>query len=134
MAALTADRRIWAKSTGRSVSLRVAAGVRIHQGGLVGCNAAGFAKPAADVESERVIGVAHEAVDNTEGADGAEAVRTHKGVFRFANSTANPVAQSQIGTVVYVEDDQTVSATTASSVAVGVVDAIDDGGVWVYLG
>lgn len=131
MAALTAERVTPIKDRYRCVSLKVAA-VKILQGAMVALNAAGFAKPAANVAGEIVIGRAEETVDNTTGAAGDKSIRVNKGVHKWNNSGTSAVVQATVGKTCMVEDDNTVAATASNSVAAGIVDEIDpDGGIWV---
>ena len=64
--------------------------------------------------------------------DGEKRLRVQKGVFRFANSTVNPIAQEHIGATAFVEDDQTVAHD--GSLRAGVVDSLDESGqVWIFI-
>jgi hypothetical protein len=132
VAALTKDRNTAAKSTERLIALKAAAGARLYLGALISVNPAGFAVPAENSGNQRFIGVAQESLDNTTGADGEKRLRVQKGVFRFANSTVNPIAQEHIGAVAFVEDDQTVAHD--GSLRAGVVDSLDESGqVWIFI-
>ena len=55
------------------------------------------------------------ACDNTGGASGAKYIRVRRGVFPFTNSSAHPCDNTMIGAGAFGENDQTVSATNASS-------------------
>ena len=132
MAALAQDRVTRSKSTGRVIAIRVAAGALIYLGAQVAVNAAGYAIPATGAAGERHIGIAQHRVDNTEGSDGDVWIFVQKGVFELENSTTAPVAQAQVGTEVFVEDDQTIAAT--GTIAAGILDSIDDEGrPWVFM-
>ena len=131
--ALTEDRGIHARHTGRLVPLRVAAGAVIYMGAVVALDGDGWAVPAADAAGLRVVGVAQEHVDNATGGPGARTVRVQKGVFGIGNGAA-PVTQADIGRAVYIEDDGAVGRTTgAHSVTAGVLDELGrDGLAYVY--
>lgn len=78
------------------------------------------------------VGRAEERATST--TSGVTAVPYKRGVFRFANSTsADLITVTEIGTVCYVVDDQTVAKTdgTATRSAAGVVVDVDAQGVWV---
>jgi hypothetical protein len=128
--ALTEDRSIQARHTGRLVPLQVAAGAVIHLGAIVAVDAAGWAVPAAAIAGQAVAGVAQERVDNTHGGNGARTVCVQKGVFGLANSASNPLTQAHVGRTAYVEDDGTVAnASAANQVVAGVVDELGDHGL-----
>lgn len=126
----------------------VKAGVTIYQGALV-IMAAGFARAARsgqgadnaakaiDAASYRAVGVALKTVVNT-GADGDVKVDTQGGCFNFKNSAAGVdfIDNSDVGSVVYVVDDETVAKTSGSGVrcAAGRVFEVDADGVWVIVG
>lgn len=73
-------------------------------------------------------------VDNTGGADGARHIVVEVGVFKMGNKAGDLVDETMIGDLCYVENDQTVRATAAGSIAAGTVYGLDDdGGVWVQI-
>lgn len=134
--ALSADRMTRSRSTGRTFSAKVASNAVIYQGGLVTVNSTGYAKAAATTSGERVIGVCLSKVDNSGGgADGALKVQVQTGLFKFANDGTYPVAQADVGRIVYVKDDQTVQTSLGGTgVIAGRMEELDaDGGVWVYV-
>ena len=111
----------------------IAAAKKIFAGSLVAANATGYATPGAVAATLTYLGRAEETVDNT-GADGALSVLVRRGkAFKFANSAADAVTQASMGKVCYIEDDQTVSATSATGArsAAGIVIGVEAGGVWV---
>ena len=87
-------------------------------------NAAGFLEPVTAVAGLTPVGRAEETVDNTLGAPGALNCDVRSGIFAWDNDLVNPVALADTGSVVYGEDDQTVSTNAAVSV-VGVLYEID---------
>src|SRR3990172_2008734 len=102
--ALAADRETDQKEAGVKL-FPVPTNTVIFKGGLVAINSGGFAAPAADTASFRVVGVAMENANNNPGANGAKSVRVVSGrLHRFA---ATSITQAMVGTVMYVVDDQT---------------------------
>jgi len=110
----------------------VAAGAVIFKGALVALNVAGFAVPATKAADLRVIGVARKGVDNSDGQDGDKVVEVRVDeCVKVKNDAVTPVTRDHIGGACFVLDDETVtSGGTGSSVA-GVVQDIDDNGVWI---
>lgn len=136
MTALTQDRNPQIKD-GLLVPLLAAGGVNIHGGGLVGVNAAGFAKPASADATLTIVGIADIAVDNTSGADGAATVTVNRAkLFKLANLSADLVTQASVGKNCYAADDQTVAATNGTNTrpVAGKVFGIEADGVWVLIG
>ena len=112
----------------------VATNVKIHQGGLVQINNAGFAVPGSATAANVAIGRAEQPADNTGGANGAITIDVRRGIFRFANSAAGDlIARTEIGKTVYVVDDQTVAKTNNAGArpAAGICYDVDAQGVWV---
>jgi len=129
---LTADRNTQMKD-GELIAVPIAAAKKIFAGSLVAANATGYATPGAVAATLTYLGRAEETVDNT-GADGALSVLVRRGkAFKFANSATDAVTQASMGKVCYIEDDQTVSATSATGArsAAGIVIGVEAGGVWV---
>ena len=79
--------------------------VKIYSGAIVGVDSAGFAIPAANAASVKVVGVAKAQADNTGGADGAIYVNVEEGLFQFP---ASSITQAMVGQNMYVVDDNTV--------------------------
>lgn len=111
----------------------------IYQGALVAQNG-GYALPARNTSSntDTIIGVALETVDNSSGSDGdLDLTKIKRGVFEFANSASTEaITASEIGKTVYAADDQTVSKTSNSSarVAAGICLGINGTKVIVQVG
>ena len=133
MAALTKARN----TTMRQGDMRetpVAASVRIFKGALLMRDTDGNIKPGATETGAVGIGRAEEAADNSGGAAGDLTAKWRAGVFQFGNSAgADEIDASDIGTVCYIVDDQTVAATDATGTRskAGIVEDLDAGGVWV---
>lgn len=130
---LTADRNTQMKD-GELIAVPVATTKKIFAGSQVAANATGYATPGAVDATLTYLGRAEETVDNSAGADGAVSVLVRRGkAFKFANSATDPVTQASLGKVCYIEDDQTVSATsgTGARSASGKVIGVESDGVWV---
>ncbi len=127
--------RMTERKQGLLLSLMVAASTLIEGGKLVGINAAGYAVEGSDGTAVKIIGIANERVDNSAGADGAKRVRVYSGqLFKLDNSADNAVDIADIGTLVFVEDDETVADVVGTNgIAAGLcVDVVSDG-VWVMI-
>lgn len=113
-------------------ALPVAANVKCLKGGLAVVEA-GNATPGKVAAAVIALGRFAETVDNTGGAAGAAVVRIEQGTFLFANSATDPVAAADFGKACYVEDDQTVSKTSAANARslAGIVRGVEPAGVWV---
>ena len=133
MTALTADRDTPVRD-GTLFEWPVAAGVRIYTGALVVLKD-GHVQPATTATGLTAVGRAEAQADNSADVAGAIRVRVRRGVFRFANASADPVRRSHIGGSAYAVDDQTVAATDGTNTrsAAGTVRDVDDTGVWIEL-
>jgi hypothetical protein len=129
--ALTASRDTPAR-TGVDVAIGVASNTVIYSGSLVAINTSGYAVPASDTASYKVVGRAQATVDNSGTAgDGALSVNVRRGVFLWANGDSFTIAD--VGNLAYVEDDQTVqkAASATYDVVAGIIIDVDTDGVWV---
>ncbi len=145
MAGLTAPRNTPELTEDREFVYPVEANTNIYLGALIGLNANGNAVPMSAATGLKVIGRAERVADaqalypgqnaiNNPGAAGAISIVGRRGIFMFANSTAHPVAQANVGAPCFAEDDHTVASTdeTASLSCAGRVVGIDiSGGIWV---
>jgi hypothetical protein len=134
MSALTADRNT-PQFSGETESLKMAAQL-IYAGALVMRNAAGYAVKGATGLGLRGVGRAEERVDNSLGSSGDKSINVREGTFRFANSSAgDAITIADIGKLCYAVDDQTVAKTNGNNTRspAGVVEVVDDVGVWVSL-
>lgn len=133
MTALAADRNT-PRSQGDYREGAVAAAQLIFAGAIVCRNAAGFLVKGATATALVGVGRAEGRVDNSAGSAGDAQLRYQPGTFRFANSTATDlITRADIGKACFVVDDQTVAKTSATATRskAGVVDDVDDHGVWV---
>jgi hypothetical protein len=117
----------------------VAASTKIFKGSIVCLNASGNAIPGDDIAAGATItvGKASATIDNTSGAAGDVDVEVEFGVFGWENSGgAEEITAADIGTVVFVVDDQTVGETNAGAtlIAAGICTEIRDGQVFVWMG
>lgn len=124
----------------------VAANAVIHQGGLV-LLAAGFAiagrqgvgadnaAKAVDAATLQAVGIAEESVKGG-AANGDVRVTTRAGTFLFDNAGTDLVTRSDIGKPCFVFDDETVAKTNPNNTRAraGIVDDVEDAGVWVRVG
>lgn len=147
MAALTASRITpqWGDDAALKLrALPVKANTKLFKGGLVVADA-GYAAPGRTATGLKAAGVALVDWDNltatvggTGGGAGAITATVAPGVFKFLNSTSGDlIAQSDVFTICYIVDDQTVAKTSNSSARsiAGIVEGVDsDGGVWVSVG
>lgn len=150
MAALTTGRRTPMQGNPVSaLSLPVASGATIFKGSIVCVNSAGFATKGITATTLKAMGVlvdqnegiSTESVVNS-GADGAISCRVVRGIFLFNNSATDAVDQNDIGSLCYIEDDNTVAETNGTSTrsAAGRVIALEPAtgpsgaGVWVEIG
>lgn len=147
MAALTNARNTPAKeSTTRTAP--VAANAVIYAGGIGVVNSAGRAVEATATTGLRCFGKVREnsgikGATNTKGtgvwdatslSNGAFNVEFDEGIFRWGNSAAgDAIAATDILTVCYIVDSQTVAKTSNSGARspAGIVMGIDSDGVWV---
>jgi len=118
--ALTADIDVGRKE-GVIQAYPVSAGETIYKGALVCIDTDGYLIPATDTASLKFVGIAYEKKVNTTaagyGSDGDLWCRVYTGgVFKL---TCSSIAQTMVGQLLYVVDDQTVDETTTNSVCVG---------------
>lgn len=133
MTATTADRNTPLKD-GEIIGVPMEANTVIRAGVIVCANAAGNAVEGSPSTTLTYLGRSEAFVDNTGGAAGANTVQVRRGLlFKWANSPEDPVTQASFGKLCYVEDNQTVSATTGEGTrsAAGVVFGVAADGIWV---
>jgi len=100
------------QSLGNQLALPVAAATFIECGTIVCADGTTkLAKTGADTAGLVALGVAEFDADNTLGAAGAITVTVNRRVTTLANSVGDPVAQADLGNIVYVEDSSTVNKT-----------------------
>lgn len=131
MTACTKDRNTGRRS-GRLFRDPVAASVKIFAGSLAALDASGNAVPGTATTGLMARGRAEETVDNLTGLAGAQSIDIQAGIFGFASDGA--LTRANIGKVVYLVDDQTVSATSTGRSAAGVLVDLEDDTAWVAVG
>lgn len=107
-----------------------------YAGTIAVMGASGYAEPGSEAVGLTALGRFDEQVDNTGGADGDETARISRGCFHLANSAAtDEITRADIGKVCYIVDDQTVAKTSNTDVRspAGIIDDVDDAGVWVNI-
>lgn len=135
MAALTVNRNTPQRLDPAPVARVWGAGAnqKLFAGALAMRNAAGWIVAGQTATGLVGVGRNEEYLDNSAGAAGALSAVIQPGVHRFDNLAADAVTIADIGSVCYAVDDQTVARTsdTDTRSPAGIVDDIDDMGVWV---
>lgn len=115
---------------------------KIYKGALVALNG-GYAAPGATATGRIAVGRAKRSTDTTGISDGGvpkdlngnlysqALVEIEEGTFKWANSGTDAVVAADVGSTVYIEDDQTVSHTATGKSAAGKCVQLDSDGVWV---
>lgn len=121
---------------GDGVSLPVAATTKVEMGKLACLNASGYAVEGSESATLTAVGRFEETVDNSAGGNGDLCVDIRRGIFLFGNSGTDAVTQASVGKRVYIEDDETVSATDNDGArsAAGICLELTSDGVWVAVG
>ena len=136
MTALSADRET-AHKEGDVKSLPVYTGTAIYKGSLVMLNSSGYLIPGADTASCKFVGVAMEACTAAEASSsGAKWIKVYrKGVFLLG---AQAIAQSNVGDLCYIADDQTAEnaagSVTNDIVCGKIVEYVSSTSCWVDIG
>ena len=114
----------------------VAASALCLAGTLAVIDAAGLVQPGVTGLDLVAVGVFESLVDNSAGADGEQTAEVLRGFARLENSTdADEITAADIGKACFIVDNQTVAKTdgTGTRSIAGIVDAVDDAGVWVLI-
>ncbi|UCE26827.1 MAG: hypothetical protein JSW52_10855 [Candidatus Coatesbacteria bacterium] len=121
------------RKDGILITYPVSAGETVYKGALVCLDADGYVVPGDDASGYAFVGVSYEKADNTDGADGDATARVWKvGTYVFAADFT--AGQEDVGSEVYVVDDNTVSTSTTYAVACGtVVEVISSASVRVRI-
>ena len=132
--ALTKDRNT-RRRDGELVYFPMKAAAVAHAGGIA-VSDAGYAKPGVKAAGLKVLGRFEEGKSNAAGADGAASVLVRrKGAFAFSNiAGADAVTQAHVGSLVYIEDDETVASPAAGRSPAGIAIAVSGDDVWVDIG
>ena len=116
------------QSQGNILSLPVAATTAIECGTIVAADGTTkLAKTGADTAGLIALGVAEHDADNSNGAAGDLTVAVNRRVTALANSGTDPVAQADLGKIVYVENGGTISKTGgAHHVIAGILTGVSE--------
>lgn len=135
MTALAADRKDTKISEPGIRGYPVVASDIIYKGGLVALDTDGYLNPAANTTGWKVKGVAVRLADNSAGASGDVTVQVRSGIS--VNVLIASAAQTNVGDIVYVTDDTTVTFTAGNNVIAGYVEEIissTEVRIWIPLG
>lgn len=118
---------------GYEFAVPVAGSTVIYAGSIVAVNSSGYAVPASDTAGLKVLGMAIEQVDNSDGADGAKQVVIRR--CRAFLLKGSSLSQANVGGTVYAVDDETVAASgTTNSIAVGkLLEIVSSTAGWVWI-
>jgi hypothetical protein len=128
MTALTADRATDYRS-GDFYEFPCAASKQFYKGAQVALDASGNAQPGITGTGQLAVGISQEQKLSTLAA--AENIRIRSGIHKMNNSSGDPITKTEIGSVCYIEDDQTVCKTATGKSVAGYVQQLDSEGVWV---
>ncbi|MGE0547610.1 MAG: hypothetical protein AB7O24_04290 [Kofleriaceae bacterium] len=134
--AMTKDAAIVSRSTGPHIMPGpVKEAALIYLGATLAVDTTdGTRVPASASATKRVIGVADQHVDNSDGVDGDLKCGAQTGVFLRKNDATHPVRQQEVGQICYVKDDETVMRNSGGvDCPCGVVHAVTTEGVWVEI-
>lgn len=110
-------------------ALTIYDGEKTYVGGMLAVDSAGEAHMASDTLGLRIAGICPEQVDNTD--DGETVSPPLVGIYRMNNSSTAAITAAMRQMPCYVEDDNTVAATSTNLVVAGLIIDVDSDGVWV---
>lgn len=113
--AILADIKNVRRQDTKTCDLKTAVDI-IYKGALCSINADGYILPASDTASEIVVGVALETVDNSAGSAGDETCKIDTNTI--IDCVIVGAAQSDVNSLVYVVDDQTVATANPGNTVV----------------
>lgn len=92
----------------------VAAAKLINKGNMIGANATGFVLQGDTIANgcTKILGKCSAKYDNSAGIDGAISAHFELGIFEWANSSTDAVAQADLWNVVYCQDGVTIAKTS----------------------
>jgi hypothetical protein len=103
----------------------------IYAGNLAALDPTGNAVEADDIAGLRCQGRLELDLVNGLTYQNDNEATIKRGVFKYQNSATNPLAQSDVGCICYVQDSQTVAKTSVHLVKAGLVVEVDSDGVYV---
>jgi hypothetical protein len=109
----------------------VADNTTIYAGNLTALDSGGNAVECDDIAGLRCQGRLELDIVNGLTYQNDNEATIKRGVFKYQNSTINPVAQANVGSMCYVENSQTVATTSTHKVKAGIVVEVDSDGVYV---
>lgn len=127
MTALSSDKYTF-KIGNTERAIPVKASSLIYKGAMVAVGSDGYAVEASTATGLTVVGVAVRQADNSSGSNGDIDVQVEIGIFPMENSAdSDELDWSDVGSVVFAVDDQTVAKTDGGSTrsAAGVLWAMD---------
>ena len=116
------------QQAGELLQIPAVSGVTMYAGNLVAIDATGKALLASDTAGLKAVGRLEQDVINASDYTGHAYASVRRGCFSFANSAAHPLAQANLGATAYVEDEQTVAASSAHSFKAGTFIGFDVNG------
>ncbi|WP_137972405.1 hypothetical protein [Pseudomonas sp. F(2018)] len=114
----------------------VAAAALCLAGTIAVIDADGLVQPGVTGLDLVAVGIFEAQVDNSAGAAGEQTAEVLRGFARLENSAgADEITAADIGKACFIVDNQTVAKTdgTGTRSIAGIVDAVDDVGVWVLI-
>ena len=134
MSALVKD-RLYKRRNGSEFAAPVAAATVMFEGGIVCLNAGGLAVPGQTALNLTAVGITQKRVDNSQGAAGALNVAYERGTFNFVIDPADPVTLANVGSPVFMTDDNTVSRTNGAGTKspAGLLVDVDANSAWVKI-
>src|SRR5258706_1125701 len=134
---LSADRNTQMLGAGGvpvKTSYPVAASPLIYKGSLVCLNSSGLAVAGSLATTLTCVGVALTHADNSSGTSSAINVECEQGVFAW-DQHGTTLSIANVGALMYVYDDHTVTSTSTSASIAGTLYMVDaNGEAWVYSG
>lgn len=141
MTALAKDINVQIRGEGMLRDYLVADNVLIYKGAIVVVDTAGYARPARNTATDKVVGIAEARFDNTitghaaGGRDvtGQRGVKVRSGIHANLLATAT-AAQASVLDTFYALDDQTIGAAINNGNVVGpVTEYVSSTRVWVWI-
>ncbi len=113
----------------RRVTHKVAAATKLEKGWLVGVNGAGYLVAVTEATGIKMVGVLEHPIDNSAGADGDKEADVLYGAVIVQNDSVATVDITDLGTLVYGHDNQTIGNNATGRSPVGYLIGFDDGGL-----
>ncbi len=101
------------------------------QGAIVVINADGFAEPGTTATTLFALGRCRVPADNTGGGNGDITVTVDSGIFGPYVNEATSIAQTDVGQLCHITDDQTVNLSATGRSVAGTIFEVTADGVFV---